>query len=298
MQDAAAEIGYLPNLSARQLRLTGENILTLALVIPIDSRVSLMGEILRGVQQYLTSPEIPLQCSLIVETHNPGQISEIKGLFIPSRFNGAIVANLSADDQRFLQQEEVKVPCVLLHRYSDDFCFVNANNFRAGQLAAEHLMRNEHQRIAILAPNISSEAIRNRIEGVMDEISLRNETKAEAILMECDFSDEGGYKAGKRLLAEPRPPTAIICLSFPLALGMLSALYDVGLRIPEQCEVIGFDNKSGPQFTIPKLSTVEIPIGAMARQASQILVDQILNPNATRESTTFDVQLVHRETTR
>lgn len=296
--DTAAALGYLPNLSARQLRQTGENVLTLALIMPIDSRVSIMGEILLGVQQYLTSPEVPLSCALIVETHNPGRIEDIKGLFVPSRFNGAIAANLSADDQQLLHRSEVKVPCVLLHRESEMFPYADANNFAAGQLAAAHFLRNGHRELVILAPRISSDAIQKRVEGILNELSLQPGNAVRHILIECEFSEEGGYEAGKRLLASQGTPTAVVCLCFPLAVGVLSAMHEAGVAIPRQCEVIGFDNKSSPQYTIPKLSTVDIPIGQMARQAAKMLVNLILNPNAPQDSVTFDVQLVHRETTR
>lgn len=299
---AASELGYVPNMSARQLRQPGPKVLTLALLLPVDSRVSMVGEMIGGIQQYLLSEEKETQipCALVVETYKQGCIREVEGLFSPHRFNGAIAANLSAEDQEQLHQLPSKVPCVLLQRRSERYSYADAANYEAGRELVKHFAQNKHAKLFILVPSVSSDAVTRRVQGMQHELAtIRSNSGVapELVIVPCDFSEEGGHEAVYKLLPNHPSPTAVVCLSDPIAVGALSALYEAGVRVPEDCELMGFDNLSVSRYTIPKLSTVDVPVRRMAYEAARMLVHQIVNAGSPQQAVTFDMTLIHRETT-
>lgn len=293
---AAVSLGYVPNLSARQLRQDSETRLTLALIWPLDSRLSTVVDILRGVQRYIVSGEVPMKCDLLVETFRQGDIAEVKGLHYPNRFNGAILANLSTDDEAYLHEVPSKVPSVLFQRSSTYYRFVDADNVVAGRDVATHVMRNHHERLLVIVPQVSSDAMNRRLDGIMSELR-RTQTAPVADVAYCNFSESGGYEVVSTTIRDGNRPSAIVCLTDPLAVGALSALHDLGIQVPTQCEVIGFDNLEISKFTVPKLSTVDIPVEEMAYESARLLVKQILEPGNKAESMTFPLTLVHRQTT-
>ena len=107
---------------------------------------------------------------------------------------------------------------------------------------------------------------------------------------------KGGYEATSALLGAVRPD-GLICLSDQVAVGALSALHDAGVPVPDACEVMGFGDAEVSRFTIPKLSTMNLPVQAMAQRAAQFLLQQILGRSKTPQRETFPIRIVHRETT-
>lgn len=296
----AAELGYVPNMSARHLRMEGDRTLVVALLIPFDVRISLAWEILSGIQQYLTSDDVPYACTLMVETHRKGEIGAVRGLQSPIRFNGAIIANLSPEDQQHLHENPSRVPCVLFQRSSDFYPYVDADNEAAGREVARHFVSGGHREIVVIAPDITSDAIQRRVRGIMAEPELsRGSIKAD--ILTGEFSEAGGYQTMKAYLREGKSPTAVVCLSDQMAIGALSALHEHGVAVPGECEVAGFDNLPVSSYTIPKLSTVHIPVRSMAYRAAQLLVQGLLDGSAyyrsSGQSQTFELPFVHRETT-
>ena len=88
-----------------------------------------------------------------------------------------------------------------------------------------------------------------------------------------DWSREGGYEAGHRLLSSSNPPTAIFASSDLQAVGLLRAAHERGLRVPEDLAVIGFDGTKESEFCWPPLTVVAQPIQEMARTAVQLVLD-------------------------
>lgn len=295
--EVAAALGYVPNLSARLLRQQGGNPLSMALLLPHDSRVSIMGDIITGIQRFLASGEAPVKCSLTVEMYNAGELSDVPGLKESVRYNGAILANLSGEDEQYMQRIPSKIPCVLLQRKSAAYDSVDADNITAGREVARHYVANGHRKIVVLVPELSSNALSRRVNGIMEELSMVKTHEVEPVIRFCAFSEEGGYLAVNDLLAEGMTPTAIVSLSDQIAMGALSALNRHGIAVPDECELIGFDNLSMSPYTVPPLSTVSIPVQEMAFEASRLLLASIMNPNRAPSQMTFPMPLIHRSTT-
>jgi len=294
--EAARKLGYVPNLSARQLRNREDHRrLTLALLWPMDTRASTIVRFLNGIQEYIMIEE-ETEIELLIEPYGEKGIQSVKGLEVPNRFNGAILAHTTKADEQYMDGFSPSVPIVQFHRYSSKYSYVNANNFQAGEKVAEHFIQNRHQQIAILYPEVSSEALELRLAGIIGRLEKAPQTMY--IQKTCTFTEYGGYQAVRELIQEGYDPTALICISDHVAMGALSALHDHGVSVPDQCEVMGFDNQEFSKFTIPKLSTVHLPVEKMAKRATQILVQSILDPLSPVTQEVFDLEIIHRSTTK
>lgn len=286
-------------MSARNLRgRDNKTQLTIALIWPIDTRVSLVGRILTGIQKYIAS-ENEHEIKLLVETFsNEDGINSVKGLRTSNLFNGAIIANTTEKDEELIHSFVPDVPIVLFNRFSTLYSVIHSNNYEAGKAVAEHFIKNEHQKAVILVPDVSSQALESGLAGITERFDKEQAAPIKYIKRYCPYTEQGGYDSIQALVREKYIPTAIICLSDHVALGALSALNDEGISVPNECEIIGFDNQEFSKFTNPKLSTVNLPVEDMAYSAGKMLVNKIFDPYSPIESDMFNLRIIHRETTK
>lgn len=294
VREISLSLGYVPNMSARNLRKSenGKTSLTLAVLWPIDTRVGLIGRILTGIHKFICSSDA-ISINLLVKTMDENGIRGVKELHDPNLFNGAILANTTLEDDEYIHSISPAVPIVLFHRTSPTYPYISANNFEASQKVAEHFIKNNHQKIVILASNVSAQALDERLAGLVDVLVGK-----EYIIRYCSYTEKSGHDAMAQLIEEGNLPTGLICLCDQTAMGSLSALHDYGIRVPEECEVFGFDNQSFSQFTIPKLSTVNLPVEEMAFCAMSLLVQENLDPSNPVKHKSFDLDIIYRGTTK
>ena len=117
-------------------------------------------------------------------------------------------------------------------------------------------------------------------------------------MREGNFHQPLGYERTRELLALPEPPTAIFAANDLSAYGVMDAVRDAGLRIPEHISVIGFDDIPGSRSTNPPLTTVRQPLHDMGRAATRMLFELISDPKRAVERSELPTELVARATCR
>ncbi|WP_199616991.1 LacI family DNA-binding transcriptional regulator [Paenibacillus alkalitolerans] len=293
--EAARTLNYRPNISARRLRSEGETVSpVLALFWTLDTRASLIGPFLKGVQLGMRS--LDSEYELLIQPYVSSKINEVNSLLTGTRFNGAIIANASEEDERFLNDAQINVPIVLYQRNSDKYCSVNVDNYRTGQEVMRLFHSRGHNRIGLISPDISSRAIRNRKEGFLDTVKLYGISVDPDHIAEDEFSEEGGYQAAKRVLDSKERPTAIFVLSDQMAVGALLALREHGIEVPRDIEIVGHDNYENARFAVPPLTTVNLPVAEMAAASVQMLAKLLRHEIQPAVSQMFQPYLVVRDT--
>ncbi len=293
--EAARALNYRPNISARRLRSEGETVSpVLALFWTLDTRASLIGPFLKGVQLGMRS--LDSEYELLIQPYLSSNIKDVKSLLTGTRFNGAIIANASEEDEQFLNEAQLNVPIVLYQRNSEKYCSVNVDNYLTGQEVAKLFHSRSHSRIGLISPDVSSRAIRNRKEGFLDAVKLYGMEIAPDHVTEDEFSEDGGYQAAKRMLDSTVRPTAIFVLSDQMAVGALLALREQGIEVPRDIEMVGHDNYENARFAVPPLTTVNLPVGEMAAACVQLLTSLIRHEIQPPVSQMFQPYLVVRDT--
>ncbi len=153
----------------------------------------------------------------------------------------------------------------------------NDNNL-GGALAVRHLIELGHTRIAHIS-GLPSLAGRLRMQGYQD--TMRAAGLGDGVLIEAgDMSEEGGYRATVRLLSRPDRPTAIFAANDLTCVGALSAATALGVRVPEELSLVGFDNSVFARLRALWLTSVDGTAYAMGQQAARLLLARIERPEA------------------
>jgi len=147
----------------------------------------------------------------------------------------------------------------------------------AGEMATQHLLALGHERIGFVAGREHYLPTRLKASGRASALRGAGKPPAESLVAYQEFSIEGGRAGLGRLLAEPAPPTGVICSSDVIAIGVLLEAHARGIRVPEELSIVGFDGIDATTWTQPALTTVAQPIAEIADtavRALQALIDE------------------------
>ena len=175
----------------------------------------------------------------------------------------------------------------------------------AGKLATEHLISLGHSRIGIIAGTVESDMYFKqpslRRDGYKDALDAAGLDALSVWTAEADFTVSDGYVQAKQMLGDHRlAPTAIFCVSDEMAFGAIMAAKDLGLRVPEDISIIGFDNHDLSEFY--GLTTISQDVRGQAEQASKTIVDLLQDEDIQsrvniEEHHPFPVELIIRSST-
>ncbi|MNI41942.1 putative HTH-type transcriptional repressor ExuR [compost metagenome] len=292
--EAARQLNYQPNISARRLRSGGETVLPIiALFWALDTRTALISRFLKGLQQALSN--LDGEYELLIQPYVGTKLNEVRSLITGTRYNGAIIANATEEDEHFLDNAQLNVPIVLYQRSSDKYSSVNVNGLQTGGEVASLFASRGHKHIGVIVPNVSSKAIRLRKEGFLAKAAELGIAVNPEHIVFADFSERGGDEAIQQLFMKPvAPPSAIFIISDQMAVGALAALNGLGKRVPDEVEIIGHDDDEVTNYTIPKLSTVHLPVEQMAEACIHILTGLMHHRTTVPESKMLETHIVTR----
>ncbi len=149
-----------------------------------------------------------------------------------------------------------------------------------GHAATERLIVAGHRRIGFINGERWMEAAQDRQKGYGRALATADLPFDAALVREGDWMSGSGFDATLSLMAQPRPPTAIFCANDLMALGALEALKQLGLRVPEDVALIGYDDQEISRHTHPPLTTMVLPNHEMGRAAVEALLALADHPGA------------------
>lgn len=152
---------------------------------------------------------------------------------------------------------------------------VLADNCQGGMLATNHLIQFGHRRIACITGPSYLTPSAERITGFSQAMEAAQIKVEDSYLLRGDFHSESGYTCTRQLLSLPEPPTAIFSCNDLMAIGVLRAAAEAGLRLPQDLSIVGFDDIELASYTSPPLTTISQPIGEIGRIATHLLVDRM-----------------------
>jgi LacI family transcriptional regulator len=166
----------------------------------------------------------------------------------------------------------------------------------AGLTATLALLDAGHRRIAFIGGEDSIEASRERLKGYRRALAMRDVPSDPALVVKGGWTVEGGLAAFRRLRQLPDPPTAVFCFCDRTAVRVYNAAGMLGLRIPEDLSVVGFDNEEFTADMLPPLTTMELPHADMAGHAVEELHRMLERPGVgpRHPRMKFDCPLVER----
>ena len=280
------ELNYHPNLAARAL-ITGRSF-TLGLIVP-----DLLHPFFAQIAQVISSSVREQGYSLVISSSDEDahlEKREIENL-MARRVDCLLVASAQWSVESFREIEMRKIPYILLDRQFSGLAanFVGVDDYAVGLLATRHLIEQGCRHVAhVRGPEVSTAL--GRYNGYRQALQEANLTAVPENVVSLGTSgdlrgESGGYEATGKLLKNPTLPDGIFCFNDPSAIGVMRALLDSGLRIPEDVAVIGCGNISNSDFLRVPLSSVDQnskQIGTEAAQLALLLASKKDSPPAIR----------------
>jgi LacI family transcriptional regulator len=295
VMQAMTRTGYIVNRQARAL--AGGRHQVIGLLVP-DLDTSYVGEILRGIDEELAANAYDL---MLYTTHRRKTRESIFVASLTQGMTDGLLMILPVDPGAYLDSiRRREFPYVLIDHGGQDEQgpSVGATNRLGAIEAVSHLVALGHRRIGFITGNQEMGCSRDRLVGYREAIASAGLPSDDSLVREGNFHQPLAYERTRELLALPEPPTAIFAANDVSAYGVMDAVRDAGLRIPEHVSVIGFDDIPGAESTNPPLTTIRQPLREMGRLATRMLFELITEPQREVKRVELPTELIARGTCR
>ncbi|MFJ2414671.1 LacI family DNA-binding transcriptional regulator [Streptomyces brevispora] len=296
VEAAVAELGYVPNRAARAL--AGNRTDAIALVVPEpESRFfaePYFSDIVRGVGAALADTDMQLLLTLVGSDRERRRLAQY---LTAHRVDGVLLVSVHADDPLPDLLEQLGMPAVMNGRRSatEPLPSVDSDNFEGARGAVEHLASRGRRSIATITGRLDVYASQRRLDGYRKAVSEAGLEPDERLIAPADFSEEGGVRAMRELLARRPDVDAVFAASDLMAAGARQVLREAGRRIPDDVALIGFDDSAVARHMDPALTSVRQPIEEMGRAMTRVLLDLIAGENAERPQIVLPTELIVRD---
>lgn len=288
VEEAIARLGYRPSFAGRALVL--QRTATIGVVIS-DIRNPFFPEIVFAVESEARKHGY---LAILCDIEGSQQGDEVRRL-IDHGVDGVLVASMITSELRRLPTDEL--PIVLINEghpaFEDSYVIPD---YRAGAaLATRHLAELGHDRIAHVRGPLSIYASVEREQGYLDELDTRGLEYVRSMPVP-DFSPESGRTAAHKLMQLSAPPSAIFVVNDYCALGVLHGLADLGLRVPQDVAVVGYDDIWPARLPSISLTTVSSRIETMSTLGTRMLLDMIAAGSKRADPVVLEPELTVRST--
>lgn len=267
----ARSCNYSPSLIAQSLRTNRTN--TIGLLLPSLSNpyfAEMASVIIREVNSR--------DCTTIVmdTMEDEKNFNSSASLLLSRRVDGIIAVPCGKNPSVMEGIDRDYLPVVLVDRYYDGaaLSYVTTNNYQGGADGTRHMISAGHRRIACIQGVRDSSPNAERVRGYLDAME-ESGLGSLAEVVGDDFSIQNGYLETKLLLERKDRPTAIFALSNTISLGVLKAVRETGLDIPEDISLLAFDDYAYMDYLNPPLTRISQPVEDMAKLATKLLFDRI-----------------------
>lgn len=258
VRKVAGEVGYIPNLEARRLKMPDSRSEAIGLVLPqAELRFSdaFFAELLSGIVEEASRSrrEVRLTSSLGGADDPEPYLQAVRS----RQVDGFILVRTLMDDPRVRLLTEMQVPFVAFGRVEGncDFPFVDDSEDSMAAVV-DHLVSLGHTRIACLAEARRFSKAWFRLQSFRQAMASHDIEVDEDLIAEAGFHEDSGYSRTKTLLERGQPPTAVVAFNDLLAFGALTAARDAGLSVPHDLSVTGFDDIPAARYAGPGLTTL------------------------------------------
>ncbi|MEV4261645.1 LacI family DNA-binding transcriptional regulator [Kribbella sp. NPDC049584] len=280
VQRAVADLGYVPNASARALatQQVGAVVLAISSDNPEVFADPFFAEVVVGISSVLEETELELM--LMMATSTRGQ-TRLERLLRTRQTDGVMLMSTHGDDPLARLAEQADVPVVFggAPIAFEPQYYVDADNRGGARLATEHLIATGRRRIATITGRMDEGAGVARYKGYQEALAVAGLDASRVV--HGDFSEDGGTRAMHELLAMHPDLDAVFVASDQMAIGALRVLTDAGRTVPGDVAIVGFNDVNAARHTTPPLTTISQPIRSLGRELARMLLATIAGESPT-----------------
>ncbi|MBW8351542.1 LacI family transcriptional regulator [Bacillus sp. IITD106] len=286
------KLNYQPSLMASAL--TGKGTETLGLVVP-DISNPFFSEMAKTIED--RAHESGMSVIICSTDENTEKEKKYIELLQRKQVDGMIVASSFHDMEILKRVVDQKTSLVMLTQ--DDaglgVTSISVNDFKGGFEATSHLISAGHRDIVMIAEYAKSSKF--RINGYLEAYKEYGIETSEENIYRTIASIENGREVFRKIVQRGKVPTGIFACNDLIAVGVIQEAKEMGLKIPDDLSIVGFDNTILATTTVPGLTTIAQPITEMGKRVVDVIIREIKEKNQTKERILFKPELIIRGTT-
>lgn len=298
VEAAMAELGFVRNESARQLRAGRSS--TLAYVM-LDASNPFFTDVARGIEEAAEAADLSL-FSCNSDNRADREIAYLNRLE-QQRVQGILITPVNPDAAALDELPRRGTPVVIVDRTrsANTHCSVAVDDVLGGELAATHLLELGHQRIAYIGGPDALGQVRDRRRGAqkaLAEAGIDSDNLVDISTTALTVAE--GRNAGERLAGLPSAarPTAAFCANDLLALGLLQQCVSLRMNVPDDLAIVGYDDIVFAAAAAVPLTSVRQPRAQLGRAAAELLLQEVSDPSHQHQQVVFTPELVVRTSTK
>jgi len=294
VEEAVIAVGYSPHAMTRSARRNESR--TILVIVP-DICDPFFSEMIRGIETVAADRGYLV---LIGDcAHQNSQENAFLNLMMTRQIDGMVLLGSQVPFETSSEEQRNLPPMVMANEFAPelDLPTVHIDNLTAAFEAVNHLLKLGHSRIACIAGPQDMPLCQYRLQGYIQALRRNGITLDPHYIVRGDFTFDAGSRALKQLMALPKPPDALFCHSDIMALGAMAQAKLMGLRVPKDLSLIGFDDIELSRYSDPQLTTVAQPRFNIGREAMNLLLEQLQGKPVNSGSRLLDFELKIRGST-
>lgn len=297
--EAVQALNYVPDLNARGLSMRDSRLI--GVMVPqtepgdrLMFQNSFYSEVLGSIEYYARQNGYHILISATDANESYMTLARQRNL------EGIIVIGMYPNE--FYQQMKTSgIPIVLIDSYCNDYYYHNIriDDAYGSYLATRYILQNGHKEIAFLVGQMQENGVmKKRLVGYQRALAEFGVPYCSDYVLEGQIDYESGIRHAKAIVERKLPITAAVAAADILAIGAMKGFYELGLRIPDDISIIGFDDLEIAHYLTPGLTTIHQQISLKGQRAVELLLKNIAQPNLTKQEEILPLELVERESVR
>ncbi|NME70651.1 LacI family DNA-binding transcriptional regulator [Flammeovirga aprica] len=288
----AQKVGYTPNLVAKSLQASKS--FTIGLILP-DISNPFFSTMAKHIEQQASA----MHYSILLMDSDEQLEKETKALqqLYSRKVDGIILCPVGFEGSHYKEQfKDMGIPVVFVDRYLKgiDVPFVSSNNYKGAYDAVEFLIQKGHKTIGLIQGDQKLLTVNEREKGFKEALQDYNISFNANLLLGNGFNEENGYVSMLQLLKEKNKPTAILCMSNQICMGVLKAAKELQLNLPQDLSIISFDENPYAEYITPSLTTIKQHNDKMGAKAFNLIYDLIQDQKSEDPSFLIDTEIIER----
>lgn len=298
--DAMNKLGYIPNYNARSLAVRSTK--CIGVITPRSTDEAFLNpffpEVIRGIT--VRANEKGHALFLSTGSNEEEQMQAVVDMVQGRRVDGVVVLYSRPNDPLVNYLTQQKFPFVMVGKPAmnmESVSYVDNDNVKAGEDVTDHIIQLGHERIGFVGGSMELMVTKDRLQGYRQALEKAGIGYDASLVMEQQFLLEGGYQAMKKLMQLPEPPTALVVVDDLMAVGVISALNEMGITVPDDMSVGSINDFLIARFSTPTLTSVNIGIYQLGYKATDKLIRWIQDGEPDLQPTIVGHELIPRQST-
>lgn len=296
VQEAIDELNFRPQVSAQHL--AGGKPHMLAVAVP-SFTTPYYNEVLKGVKDQIQGMDLDI---MIYNTGSKDPDKAVENFFDRGTADAIIVISINISENVHQLIQASGIPTVLIGSAHPEYDYFDLNDYKGGYIAAEHLIGQGFKKLGVILPSIETKVATERVKGFRDALIKHDVPIHEKFFItgestkHAGFTEEGGFEAIYRYQTLGEFPDAIFALNDSEAIGALHALNKIGMQVPDDIAVMGYDNLKLSRYL--ELTTIDQQMHKVGTMATKRLDELIKNQEQKPRHVKMQPTLIERNSTK